>query len=353
MTFQWPLALWSLLAVPLLIGLYLWLLRRKAKHAVRYPSLGLVREAQGVGQRLRRHVPALLCLSAVVALLLAAARPQAVVPALSARQTIILAIDVSLSMRATDVEPSRFLAAQAAAKAFFEKLPEPVRVGIVSFAGAAALVQPPTNNREELDAAVDRLQMQRQTATGGALLVSLAALLPEAGIDVELYTFGTGKARFGPLKTERERNPAPPPAQAKPTPVPPGSYPHGAIILMSDGRRTTGPDPVAIARIAADFGVKVYTVGFGTPQGGRVDFGGWSMYMQLDEQALKQVAEITRGEYFHASTAADLTKVYQQLSSRMLLERRQTELSALFAAIGALLALLAGLLSLSWFSRVA
>jgi Ca-activated chloride channel family protein len=342
--------LWLLLVLPMLVAAYVWALRRKKKAAVRYPNVGLVREAVGPGQSIRRHVPAALLLAGLAAAIIAVARPNAVIPSLSNQQTVVLAIDVSLSMRASDVDPSRITAAQAAAKAFFEELPPPVRVGIVSFAATASLVQAPTHSREDLLAAVDRLQLQRHTATGSALLVSLATLLPDTGIDVEALALGTEMPRLNAKPKPIERAAKAEKATFKP--VPPGSYGSGAIVLLSDGRRTMGPDPIEAARMAADRGVKVYTVGFGTPEGGAVDFGGWSIYMKLDEETLKQIAEITRAEYFHAGTALELKKVYQQLTSRLVVEKKETEMSALVTALGALLVITAAALSLLWFNRV-
>lgn len=349
MSFHWPNLLWFLLVVPALAAAYVWILGRRKKNALRYPSLVPMREAVGRGQQFRRHLPPALLLAALAAMLVATSRPSAVIPSLSRQQTVVLAIDVSLSMRASDVDPTRITAAQAAAKAFFEGLPPPVRVGIVSFAATASVVQPPTRSQEELLAAVDRLQLQRHTATGSALIVSLATLLPDAGIDVETLTLDNGRAR---ARASPVASKAPPAEKKTFTPVTPGSYASGAIVLLSDGRRTMGPDPIEAAKLAADRGVKVYTVGFGTPEGGAVDFGGWSIYMKLDEETLKQVAEITRAEYFHAGTAADLKKVYQQLNTRLALEKGETELSALFTAIGAVLAFAAAALSLLWFNRL-
>lgn len=351
MRFLWPSMLWLLAAVPLLIGTYVYALRRRSRAAVRYASIGLVRAAIGPGQRIRRHVPPLLFLLALTAMLIAVARPSGTITLPSQQQTIILAIDVSGSMRATDMEPNRISAAQVAAKSFIEELPAKVRVGIVSFAGSATVVQAPTQDREALLASLERFQLQRHTATGSGLILSLATLLPDSGIDLESFNFGS---RFGALggaigSKEKTDKPAAPP---KPfTPVPPGSYGAGAIILLSDGRRTTGPDPVDAAKLAADRGVRVYTVGFGSRGGGSVDMGGWSMYMMLDEDALKTVADVTKGEYFFAGTSADLKKVYATLSSKLVLEKKETELGAFFSAAAALFAIAAAALSFAWFSR--
>jgi Ca-activated chloride channel family protein len=356
MKFLWPEALWLLLAAPALVGAYVFLLRRKKKDAVRYASLSLVKAAIGPGQRFRRHFPPLLFLLALVASIVAIARPSAVITLPSEQRTIILAIDVSLSMRAADIEPSRLAAAQEAAKAFVQEQPADVRVGIVSFAGTASVVQSPTRNRDDLVAAIDRLQLQRHTAIGSGIIVSLATLLPDAGIDLEPLLFGGRGGRDGG-RGARDGGRALPAdkagkAETAPfTPVPPGSYASGAIILLTDGRRTMGPDPSDAARMAAERGVRVYTVGFGTVGGGMADVGGWSVYMRFDEETLKTVADLTRAEYFYAGSAADLKKVYQQLNTLFVLEKKETEIGALAIAVAAVLALVAAALSVLWFNR--
>jgi Ca-activated chloride channel family protein len=348
MTFLWPQMLWLLLVLPACTLAYLWLLRRR-KAAVRYASLALVREAMGPRPGLRRHLPPLLFLLALATALVAIARPSAVVTLPSQFQTIVLAIDVSLSMRANDVLPDRITAAQAAARSFIEDHPPRARIGIVAFGGSAQLVQKPTERSDDLIAAIDRFQLQRGTATGSALVVALATLFPDEGIDVESVVFGRG----GPGAREPGRG-VPidrPPRQERerPPPVKPGSYANGVIVLLSDGRRTTGPDPIEVARMAADRGVRVFTVGFGTVEGATIGFEGWSAYVRLDEETLKAVAEITRAEYYHAGTASELKKVYEQLNTRFVLERRDTEVTSLFAALAALLAAVAGGLSVAWF----
>src|SRR6266567_3402675 len=172
MTFLWPEMLWLLLIVPLLVAGYFYLLRRKQESALRYASLSMVKEAIGA-QRFRRHIPPLLFLLALIAMLVAVARPAAVVTLPSQHQTIILAMDVSGSMRAVDVQPNRISAAQAAAKAFVAEQPSNVRIGVVSFAATASVVQTPTQNRDDIVAAIDRFQLQRGTAIGSGIIVSL------------------------------------------------------------------------------------------------------------------------------------------------------------------------------------
>jgi Ca-activated chloride channel family protein len=346
MTFLWPQFLWLLLTLPLLVLLYLWLLRRRRALALRYASLSIVKEAMGKGPGLRRHIPPVLFLLALAAMLLAAARPFAVVTLPLQQETIILAMDVSGSMRATDVKPNRLVASQVAAKAFLEELPRNVRVGIVAFAGTAQVVQPPTLSREDLVAAIDKFQMQRATAIGSAIVIALAELFPDQGIDLDTVARASGRPR--PMAIDA----APKKPQKEFTPVAPGSYNSAAIILLTDGQRTTGVDTLEAAKMAADRGVRIYTVGIGTVDGETIGFEGWSMRVRLDEETLKKVALQTQGDYFYAGTAENLKAVYEKLGSRLTVEKKETEVSSLLALVAAILALLAGGLSLLWFNRV-
>ena len=342
MNFLWQEALWALLLLPLLVLAYVWLLKRRKKTAVTWASLGIVKEAM-VGQRAwRRHVPPALLLVALAALVVATARPTAVITLPLVEQTIVLAMDVSGSMRATDVEPNRLVASQNAAKAFIAELPRAVRIGVVSFAGTAAVVQPPTLSREDVVAAIDRFQLQRGTAIGSGIVLSLATIFPEAGIDLSQIT---GQRNMPPSPGDKPKQDF--------TPVQPGSYNSAAIILLTDGQRTTGPDPMEAAKMASDRGVRIYTVGVGTKEGETIGFEGWSMRVRLDEDTLKNIANQTRADYFYAGTAEDLKKVYQGLSTRLVVERRETEISALFAGLGALLLVSGAALSVWWFGRVA
>ena len=344
MNFLWPEFLWLLLTLPLLAGIYIWTLRRKKKLALRYASLSIVKEAMGRGHSWRRHVPPILFLLAIAAMLLAAARPLATITLPSRQQTLILAMDVSGSMRATDVKPNRMVAAQEAAKSFIADLPRHVRVGIVAFAGSAKVTQLPTVNRDDLTVAIDSFQLQRGTATGNGIMMSLATLFPDAGIDI---------AALGPRDGARPLRADPAkPSPKEFTPVEPGSYNSAAIIMLTDGQRTTGVDPLEAAKMAAERGVRVYTVGIGTVDGETIGFEGWSMRVRLDEETLKSVAQRTQAEYFYAGTAADLKKVYETLSTRLTVEKKETEVSGLFALVGAVLALLSATLSLWWLGRI-
>ena len=350
--FLWPQFLWLLLALPLLVAVYVWLLRRKKKMALRYASLSIVREAMGKGQGLRRHVPPVLFLLSMAAMLLAAARPFAVVTLPSQNETIMLAMDVSGSMRATDVLPNRLVASQNAAKAFLADLPRHVRVGVVAFAGTAAVVQPPTLSREDLTVAIDKFQLQRGTAIGNGLVVALAELFPDAGIDLESLETGRERQRGVSLDQAGKAGKGGKADKKDFVPVTPGSYTSGAIILLTDGQRTTGVDSLDAAKAAADRGVRVYTVGVGTVEGETIGFEGWSMRVKLDEETLKGIARATQAEYFYAGTAGDLKKVYETLSARLTVEKKETEISALLALAAAALALVSAGLSLLWFNRI-
>jgi Ca-activated chloride channel family protein len=341
-SFQWPHLLWLLLLLPAIVLLYWWLLRRRRRSSVRLASIGVAKEALGKGPGWRRHVPPLLMLLALACLLLAVARPTAVITLPLAQRTIMLAMDVSGSMRAEDVKPNRLKASQDAAKAFIQALPRDVRVGIVSFAGTAAVVQAPTNSRDDLIAAIDRFQLQRGTATGSGIVLSLATLFPDHNIEIQHITGQRNMPRMlgdAPKKTF--------------TPVEAGSYNSAAIIMLTDGQRTTGPDPLEAAKMAAERGVRVYTVGVGTTSGEIIGFEGWSMRVRLDEETLKNISVLTHGQYFYAGTSEDLMKVYESLSAKLVVEKKETEISALFAAVGALLALVSAGLSVFWFGRVA
>src|SRR5215467_6169741 len=283
MKFLWSEMLWVALLLPLLVVLYLWLMRRRKKTVVRYPGLALVRDALGKAHAWRRHVPAVLLLAAFAALIVAGARPTASMILPTQSQTIIMAMDVSGSMRATDVAPDRISASRTAAKDFVSALPPSVRIGVVAYSGTALLVQAPTHNRDDVLAAIDRFHPQRGTAIGAGLLVALATIFPEINIDAPMVS----GQRNTPRALERDDH-VPTDVRQDLTPVPPGSYEEAAILLMTDGQNTTGPDPMQVAQMAADRGVKVFTVGFGTEEGEIISIEGWSMRVRLDETTLKK-----------------------------------------------------------------
>ncbi|MBI3373025.1 MAG: VWA domain-containing protein [Betaproteobacteria bacterium] len=349
MRFLWPAMLGLLVAVPALIVLYVRLIARRRALALRYASLATLGEAPGATGAfgaLRRHFPAILLLAGLSAMIFAVARPQAMIALPSRTDAIILAMDVSGSMRATDVAPNRITAAQNAAKAFVADQPGQVRIGVVAIAATASLVQSPTDKREDINRAIDRFQLQRGTALGSGLVISLATLLPDAAIDVEKILTGRSSRNWA-------RDPARQAEIDSFKPVPPGSNRSVAIVLLSDGESNTGPDLLEAAKIAAERGVRVYTVGVGTQEGATLTTDGWSMRVRLDEDSLKKIATMTRGEYFRAGNALELKKIYRDLSFRLAMGKgRATEVTAIFVAIGAVLAMLGALLSMLRSNRI-
>jgi len=343
MSFLWPQYLWLMLALPVLPALYLWLLRRRGKAALRYSSLQVIREASR--RQWRRHVPPALLLVACSMLLFAAARPTAPVTMPWARSSIMLAMDVSLSMRVTDVKPTRLAAAQEAAKTFLRDLPMNIDVGLVTFAASAQVAQRATMDRASLVSAIDAFQMQIGTAVGSAIVVCLAELFPDHGIELGDMIFGPGQKARG-----RDDKAKGPPKEI--TPVAPGSYDSAAIILLSDGRRTTGVDTLEAAKMAADRGVRIYVVGLGVVDGEAAGADGMPIYMRLDEPTLREVARMTGGEYHHAGTAEKLRSVYQSLGSRLQVQTRETELAPLLAFVAAILSVAAVSLSMHWLGRL-
>ncbi len=360
MDFLWPVSLFLLALIPLLIAVYVWILRRRRRFAVRYSSLALVREALPHQSRWRRHLPFALFLAALASLVIALGRPVSIVSVPTGQTVVILAIDVSRSMCSTDVQPSRLLAAEAAALSFIQRQQSRTQIGIVAFSSFAEEIQPPTTDQEALIAAVTSLLVGRRTAIGSGILKSLDAI---SEIDQSV----------APSVTDTSRGVAP-------TPVPKGAYAPDIIVLLTDGVSNTGPTPVEAAQQAADRGVRVYTIGFGTgnenqtfpncgvgrepfggggqPFGGGFGggfggsfgggFGGGGFRRGIDEETLKQVASMTGGTYHSAESAGELQSVFQNLPTYLITKHETTEISVMFAAAGALLAALAIVLSLIW-----
>ncbi|HEY0070078.1 MAG TPA: VWA domain-containing protein [Chloroflexia bacterium] len=339
MTLLWPGFLLLLGLVPLIIGVYIWMLRRR-RVALRYSSLSLVRAALPRYSHLRRHLPFAIFLLALSSLIVALGRPVQIVSVPSGQATIILALDASGSMRQTDIAPSRLQAAQAAALSFIQQQKPTTQIGLVAFAGYSQLIQPPTSDQEALQIAVESLNTARGTAIGSGILESLNAI---AEIDPNV----------APVAPATSSGP-------QPTPVPKGAYVPHIIVLLTDGVATTGPFPLDAAQQAADRGVRVYTIGFGTEAGspgfgpgggfggGGGRSGGGGFRRGIDEETLKQIADMTDGEYYAASSADELLKVFQELPTYLITKHEVTEISVLFAALGALLVAGAMALSLRW-----
>lgn len=349
MDLLWPEFLLLLGIVPLMIGAYIWILRRRKPIAVRYSSLSLVREAVQQQSWLKRHLPFIFFLLALVGLIIALARPVAVVTVPTGRSTIIMAIDVSRSMCSTDISPNRLEAAKNAALSFIQSQPANTQIGIVAFAGFAEMIQPPTNDQELLESAVLSLVTGRRTAIGSAILKSIDAIA-ELDKNVAPSTLGSAQGNA-------------------PTPVAKGAYAPAIIVILTDGVSNTGPLPLDAARQALDRGIRVYTIGFGTANPGdglpscgspsqspdpfgAQRFGGGGIgggfRRGIDEAALKDVAYLTGGEYYSAESADELKRVYQNLPTNLIAKHETMEISVAFTAFGALMTALAVIFSLLW-----
>jgi Ca-activated chloride channel family protein len=339
MKLLWPGFLFLLGLIPVLILAYIWILRRRRPMAVRYSSLTLVRDALGRQSNWRRHFPFALFLLALSSLVAAAGRPVSVVTIPSANATVILAIDVSRSMCSTDILPSRLEAAKEAAMTFVEDQKSNTQVGLVAFAGFAAIIQPPTTDKGELLDAIRNLATARRTAIGEGILMSLDAI---AEIDDSIVSPYSG---------------------LEAVPVPPGEFAPAIIVLLTDGVSTTGSPPLLAAQQAADRGVRVYTIGFGTDhntsipncgfqfQGGGQNWGGGGgggFRREIDEDTLKQVADMTGGAYHLAASADELQEVFNNLPTQLITTTETTEISVMFVAIGVLLMTIALALSIIW-----
>jgi Ca-activated chloride channel family protein len=342
-TVMWPQLLWLLTLVPLLVAAYFWLRSRQRDLHTRLPGLW----SAAVGGRsagLRRAIPPLLLFIALFALLSAVSRPQVNMTLPSMHKDIILALDTSGSMRATDVKPNRLAAAQNAARLFVERRPLRTKIGIVSISGSASVVQSLTDNREDLMKAIERVQLQRGTALGSGIYIALATLLPDAGINLEQLIQGRPPdawARWADAERKAKQ------------PISPGSNRSVAIVLLSDGENTHGPDPLEAAKLAAEHGVRIYTVGIGSPEGTTLGFSGWSMRVRLDDDTMRKIAATTHGEYYAASSTPELNKIYEHLSARMVVERTRTvEVTAFVVGLGALLMAISAFCSVLWFNRV-
>lgn len=354
MSFIWPYALLGLLLVPALIAAYVLLQRRRAKYAVRFASVGLVRQAVGRGPGWKRHVPAAVYLAALTVMIIALARPQAPVNLPQNTGTVMLVIDVSGSMQATDVKPNRMEATKESAARFVDQQPRGVKIGVVSFSDFGALVQAPTRDRDLVHKAIDRLRPQRGTNIGGGLQTALDAIYE--GSDFVRPTVvaqgangapgGRGNVVVPPgTGSNAGTNTA---ASNQET----GKAPPSSIVLVSDGESNVGPPALEIAQEAQQAGVKIYTVGIGTKEGANLNIGGRRVFTRLDEDVLKGMAEMTSGRYLTATDENELNDVYDELARERTFEKEETEITFGFTAAAFALSLVGGLLSLLWFNRL-
>lgn len=335
MSFIWPVMLLALLMVPLLVILYLRLQERRRKMATRFGSMGLGSQSTRPALTARRHVPPIFFLIGLMLLALALARPQAVVSLPRVQGTVILAFDVSGSMAAQDIEPTRMEAAKAAAKEFVERQPVTVRVGVVAFSEGGFSVQVPTNDKDAILATINRLAPTRGTSLANGIYTSLTAIqLAESGEVTNYYS---------------NQTPEPTP---EPTPVPQGTFAPATIVLLSDGENTVQPDPIPAVQAAMDRGVRIHTIGVGSPEGATLKIEGFNIHTQLDEATLQQISQMTSGTYHNARNQEDLRAIYQSLGSQLVVKPEETEITSIFVGIGIVALLIGAVLSLLWYSRL-
>ena len=328
MTFRSPLSLVLLLAVPALVAAYVRSVRRRSQRAAALAAQGLVATTPAARMRVRRHVPFGLFAGALTLLVVGMAQPMTTVKTPRREGTVILAMDVSNSMKADDIKPTRMEASKAAARAFVERQAPDVRVGVVAFGDGAVTVQTPTNAREDVLKAIDRLTSEGGTSLGQALVTALGAIAGKpVVIDYEALASDTA-------------------------PVDIGYFGSASIVLFSDGEETGRPEPVPIAEVASTAGVRVHTIGIGTPEGTVVQIDGFNVATALDSALLEEVASVTDGSYYEADDAAGLEKVAKSIDLRFKLVSEHTEVSGLFAVAGSLLLIVGALLSVLWFGRV-
>jgi Ca-activated chloride channel family protein len=336
MAFLWPEMLFLILVLPVLAAIYLRLRYRKDASDFSRPNLVVVKETHFLGGKGRR-IPPLLFLMSLTCLITAIARPTLSIPIASKYKTVVLAIDSSISMRSDGLSPSRIDAARTVARDFLREQPRRTRIGVVSFAANASVEQTPTSDRKAILDALDAFPLQHGTAIGSGILLSLKMIFPGR----EFILDSSDPLHVGFVETSVRG------------PISPGSYPYAAVILLSDGESTMGPEPIQTAKIAARHGVRIFTVGFGTPGGHQVDGSdGVSMPEPVDEKTLKEIAEVTKGAYFNATSTSGLSRINEGLDSLVAFQEEETEITALFVATGAIFALLAVSLSVVRFNRV-
>lgn len=326
MTFAWPWMLLSLLAVPAAAVAYRRLVRRRAARRASLAAIGLV-APEPVRMR-RRVVAPSLFLGAVALLAVAVGRPAATVAEPRREGTVILAFDVSTSMAAKDLRPTRLEAAKQAARAFVRRQPSSIRLGVVAFGESGLVAQQPTFERGLVLAAIDRLQPQGGTSVGRGILTSLSAI---AGRPV---TVPKPSETAGPADDSL------------------GYYGSAAVVLLSDGENTDEPDPHDLADLASSAGVRIYPIGVGSSEGTVLQVDGFMIATALHEDVLKQIAQTTNGRYFNAADTAGLARVYDSIDLKWTAHAERREVTSLFAATAALLLLIGAALSLLWFGRV-
>jgi Ca-activated chloride channel homolog len=341
MSFIWPFMLVLLILVPLFGILYVRLMARRRKIAASFSKLGFGPGAQAA-PRARQAIPPTLFLSGMAILILALARPQSTVNLPRVQGTVILAFDVSGSMSADDLKPTRMEAAKAAAREFVKRQPTSVQIGVVGFSDSGFAVQAPSNDQNEIMGAINRLAPQRGTSLGHGIEASLNTI-----------TSAMKSGDSGPMPGEplHLSNLTPEPTLA-PTAMPPGSYTSAVVILLSDGDNNENPNPLNTAQTAADRGIRIYTIGIGSTAGTNLHVNGFTVFTQLNEDLLKQVSELTGGTYYNADSAAQLMDIYSHLNPQLFVKPEKMEVTSIFAGVSVLVLIAGALVSLLWYGRM-
>jgi Ca-activated chloride channel family protein len=329
MTFGSPGWLFCLLLLPAVVAAYLWSRRRRRSRTAALAAQGLVTTEATKSPGWPRHVPFALFMAALALLVVACARPMASIKAPRRQATVVLALDVSNSMGATDVRPSRIGAAQIAARSFVHQQPAAVRIGVVAFGAGAVIVQPPTLDRTDVLSAINHLSLGGGTSLGAGILTSLDAI---AGKTIKVNQAELAQDASGEVNV--------------------GFYGGSTIVLISDGENTSQANPLTWARLASIAGVRVQTIGVGTPAGTTVRIGGFTVATALNSQALKGVAAVTNGSYHQIDDQSGLKAISKTINLHFRIVTQYTEITAIFAAVAAMLLVAGALVSLLWFGRV-
>lgn len=333
MTFIWPWLLLTLLLVPLLVWGYVRLARRRRTAVAALGPLGFPQNQAGQRPGWQRHAPFALFMVGLTILLFSLSRPELPISLPRIEGTVILAFDVSNSMLADDLEPSRLEAAKAAAREFVAAQPSAIRIGVVAFGNAGLIVQAPTNVQGDILAAIDRISPQGGTSLGQGIFTSLSAIAGEPlVVDEELLVEDVFPEDLPPIQID--------------------DYPSAVIVLLTDGENLSAPDPLAVAQLAANAGVRVYPVGIGSEEGAVVEVDGFFVVTRLDEALLQQIANVTNGRYYQAADEDTLQEIYRNIDLHLTIRGEQMEITSLLAGLSAFFLLIGGGLSLAWFGRV-
>ena len=323
MSFVWPWVLVSLLALPVCIFAYVRWLKKRSRDAADLGTLGVVREGATSIVGRRRHIPPMIFLLSIALLAVASARPQLTLPLPRMEGTILLAFDVSASMAAEDVDPTRMEAAKEVARALVDRRPTGARIGAVAFGEGALVVQPPTDDDEALYATIDRLVPQSGTSLGRGILTALNLVSPEPVAD--------------PKSDGQESG---------------GSLAPAVIVLLTDGENTDPPDPLEISQMAIEQGIRVHTVGLGTSEGTVIEVDGFNLFTRLNEPVLEEIALLTEGIYFKIDDIDNVPSVYKELETEFVVRPQEVEITSALGGVSALLLLAGSALSLFWFGRM-